>query len=113
MQATEDVNATEIYLVIDTNVFINNLPVLKQALACINADVARLNVVMLVPGIVVSELDYQKTSGKSIANESRRASSWLATEISRTASRVRGQAYTQTMLPSGDWRKRNGVSAAF
>jgi PIN domain len=113
IQATEDINATEIYLVIDTNVFIQHLLVLRQALTHINADVARLNVVMLVPGIVVSELDYQKNSTRKIANDSRKASSWLAGEIGNGTSRVSGQAYTQTLLPSGNWRQRSGVSLAF
>lgn len=110
MQATEYVNATETYLVIDTNVLIHHLLVLKQALSRINADATSLNVVMLVPGIVVSELDYQKDGARGIANDSRRASSWLAEEIGNGTSRVKGQAYTQTMLPSGDWRQRSGVS---
>jgi predicted ribonuclease YlaK len=109
IQANEDINAAEIYLVIDTNVLISHLLVLKQALARINTALSRLNVLMLVPGIVVSELDYQKNSAKGVANESRRASSWLASEIGNGSSRVRGQAYTQTMLSSGDWRQRSGV----
>jgi len=69
-----------------------------------------LNVVFLVPGIVVSELDYQKNSAKGIALDSRRASDWLAGEIGNGRGRVKGQAYSQTMLPSGDWRQRRGVS---
>lgn len=97
---------------IDTNILINHLLVLKQALSRINADISRLNVVMLVPGIVVSELDYQKNSARGVANESRKASSWLASEIGNELSRIRGQAYTQTMLPSGDWRQRSGVGTA-
>lgn len=71
-----------------------------------------LNVVMLVPGIVVSELDYQKNHDEGIALDSRRASEWLASEIGSGKGQVKGQAYSQTMLLTGDWRKRSGVSRA-
>jgi len=66
--------------------------------------------VMLVPGIVVSELDFQKNSARGIALDSRRASDWLASEIGSGRGRVKGQAYSQTMLFSGDWRERRGLS---
>ena len=62
LQASEDIYEAEIYLVVDTNVLIHRFPVLKQALAWINAGTNRLNVVKLIPGIVFSELDYQKNS---------------------------------------------------
>ncbi|KAF8591417.1 hypothetical protein K439DRAFT_894135 [Ramaria rubella] len=106
----DDDSVAEIYLILDTNILIHHLDVLKQALSLVGADPIRLNMVMLIPGIVVSELDYQKKSTRNIANESRKASDWLAREIGNSGGRVKGQAYTQTMLPSGDWRQRSGVS---
>jgi len=102
---------TEIYLILDTNILVHHLSVIKKTLSRMESDDTRLShVILLVPGIVVSELDFQKNSAKNIAYESRQASDWLAREIGNGKGRVKGQAYTQTTLPSGDWRQRCGLS---
>lgn len=68
-------------------------------------------IVLLIPGIVIAELDYQKNCKHGVAFESRKASEWLAGEIRSGQGIIKGQAYSQTLLPSGDWRQRAGVSA--
>ncbi|KAF8529046.1 PIN domain-containing protein [Hysterangium stoloniferum] len=111
LDVSEPDYVTEIYLILDTNILIHHLSVVKKTLSRMESDDTRLShVILLVPGIVVSELDFQKKSAKSIAYESRHASDWLAREIGNGKGRVKGQAYTQTTLPSGDWRQRCGLS---
>ena len=99
----------EIYIVLDTNVLLNHLSVVKRVVAAI--EVEKLPIVVLIPGIVVSELDKQKNSKRDIASAAREVSEWLARHIGSGMGRVKGQAYSQTVLPSGDWRQRVGVSS--
>lgn len=98
----------EIYIVLDTNILLNYLSTVKRAVAIIERE--HLPVVILIPGIVISELDFQKSSNRRISYDAREASDWLATHIGSGKGRVKGQAYSQTTLPSQDWRQRSGVS---
>ncbi|KIJ56698.1 hypothetical protein M422DRAFT_238313 [Sphaerobolus stellatus SS14] len=100
----------EIYIVLDTNILLNHLSVVKGVVTCIEAEKGRLPIVILIPGIVISELDFQKNSTRQIASAAREASKWLAKHIGSGRGRVKGQAYSQTKLPSGDWRQRVGLS---
>lgn len=68
---------------------------------------------LIIPGIVIAELDYQKKCERDIAFESRKASDWLAKEIRNGHGIIKGQAYSQTLLPSKDWRQRPGVSKVY
>ncbi|GJJ07481.1 hypothetical protein Clacol_001683 [Clathrus columnatus] len=111
MQDITQDDFVEIYIVIDTNVLISYLSALKDLVSILHSsDRSRMPIVLLIPGIVVAELDYQKNCKREIAFESRKASEWLAKEISNGQGIVKGQAYSQTLLPSGDWRQRVGLS---
>jgi hypothetical protein len=60
---------------------------------------------ILVPGIVISELDgLRKAKGRSCQSEAQDANRWAATELSKR-SVVRGQRDAATLVPGGSWRR--------
>ncbi|KDQ64609.1 hypothetical protein JAAARDRAFT_28248 [Jaapia argillacea MUCL 33604] len=109
--ANEDVEMRDsftqqtICLVIDTNILLHHLEALDSFTADI--DKFRLPVSIIIPGIVVEELDGQKKQNKDVLPWlARKASTWIL-EKYRLRRCVRGQAQSETCMSSGDWRKRD------
>ncbi|KAF8897639.1 PIN domain-containing protein [Infundibulicybe gibba] len=90
-------------IVVDTNILLGYLEVLKRFVA----DVERegLPVVLVVPGIVLHELDGQKNRGR-LAWFARRASGWLLKKIQERKT-IKGQANAETCKTSGNWKTRD------
>ncbi|KAL1747710.1 PIN domain-containing protein [Schizophyllum fasciatum] len=93
----------DLYLVLDTNILLHFFDVLVRFVD----DVERHGVplVVVVPGIVVRELDSQKNR-QDLSWGSRRASTWLLKKIHDKRSAVRGQALGDTMRSSRNWTVR-------
>ncbi|KAI0068791.1 hypothetical protein BV25DRAFT_1910536 [Artomyces pyxidatus] len=87
------------YLVLDTNIVLGHLDVLQQFVA--DAEAVDLPILIIVPGIVISELDGQKNR-KGLAWAARRASTWLLGRVKERRS-VKGQAHEETCKLSGRW----------
>jgi len=98
------------HIVLDTNTLISNL-INVQSLAD-KIEKHALPISIIIPGIVITELDSLKQGFKESAWRSRVASKWvlkklLERQATATPSSVRGQAFTETCLRSRDWRKRS------
>ncbi|KAJ7283534.1 PIN domain-containing protein [Mycena rebaudengoi] len=99
MQAPAE-NAT--CIVVDTNILLHSLGLLQQFVRDIER--AALPIIVVIPGIVVYELDGQKKSD-NLGWFSRRASEWMLEKVKQRRS-VRGQAAQETCKPSGSWKIR-------
>ncbi|KAI0052996.1 hypothetical protein FA95DRAFT_1482376 [Auriscalpium vulgare] len=100
-----------IYFVVDTNVVLHHLDVLQQFVADVEALPIELPLLLLVPGIVISELDHQKNRA-DLAWAARRASTWLLEKVKERRS-VRGQAHEETCKQSGKWNVRDQGEVGF
>lgn len=64
-----------------------------------------LSVCILLPGIVMSELDgLRKSEGRSCQSQAQDANRWAATELAKRGP-VKGQRDSATMAPGGSWRR--------
>lgn len=91
---------------LDTNVLLGYLDVLDQFIRDSESCLAPIQIV--VPGIVVQELDYQKCSRSAdLQWNARMASTWILEQLKRKRT-VKGQAYGETLQVSGTWKKRDG-----
>lgn len=110
------------YLILDTSLLLSSLKVLKQLAKFLKGNVEQCgSVELVIPGIVVQELDGLKdssrdehVSGRTLGQCSREASVWLLDELrerNRTGKGlVRGQALHETTQRSRNWKAReNGV----
>ncbi|TFK75805.1 hypothetical protein BDN72DRAFT_809450 [Pluteus cervinus] len=100
MQAPPSRNS--LFLVLDTNILLHYFEPITQFVE----DVERLSVpiLIIIPGIVVHELDGQKQRPE-LGWFSRRASTWLLKKIKERKS-IKGQANEETCSPSGSWKIR-------
>ncbi|KAF9008967.1 PIN domain-containing protein [Cyathus striatus] len=87
-------------VVIDTNILLHHLDVLKQFVEDIERRSFPLSII--IPGVVIYELDRQKNRN-GLAWYARRASSWLLEKVKEKRS-VRGQANEETCKLSGNWK---------
>lgn len=92
-----------ICLVIDTNILLHHLELIQRFVADIEQ--TSLRVAVIIPGIVVYELDGQKNRGK-LSWFARSASTWILEKFRQRKS-VRGQSHSETCMPSGSWKKRD------
>ncbi|KAH7105588.1 PIN domain-containing protein [Auriculariales sp. MPI-PUGE-AT-0066] len=117
IDATMDSNdATSRYLVFDTNVLISSLDVLVQVAQFVEERDVGLE--LLLPGIVIEELDRLKVktgsldsvTGRDVGTLARNASDFLLEHLRkrhRTGKGcVRGQAYRETLQSSSNWKHR-------
>ncbi|KAL1663342.1 PIN domain-containing protein [Schizophyllum commune] len=93
----------DLYLVLDTNILLHFFDVLVRFVEDVEKHGVPL--VVVVPGIVVRELDSQKNR-RDLSWGSRRASTWLLKKIHDQKSAVRGQALGDTMRSSKNWTVR-------
>lgn len=88
------------FVVVDTNILLHDFDVLVQFVE----DVERENVpvVIIIPGVVIQELDGHKRN-QSLRWFARRSSTWLLKKVQERRS-VKGQATEETLRRSGNWR---------
>ncbi|KAK0498644.1 PIN domain-containing protein [Armillaria luteobubalina] len=88
------------FVVVDTNILLHDFDVLVQFVE----DVERENVpvVIIIPGVVIQELDGHKHN-QSLRWFSTRSSTWLLKKVQERRS-VKGQATEETLRRSGNWR---------
>jgi len=120
------------YLVVDTNVLLRQLETLQQFVIDIEHHLT-LTLQIIIPGIVISELDRwvnvmysvmciinsgwtrHKTRDDKVAWAARLASTWLLEKV-RARRFVKGQTYEETCNASGKWNvngaKGSGVMAS-
>lgn len=97
--------------VLDTNVLISYLTLIQKLVQTL-ADRGRQDVVFVVPGIVVQELDglRGRKESRGLSYTARRANDWLLPLINRIAC-LRGQKTSET--PRGNWMyNREGVCSS-
>lgn len=93
--------------VLDTNVLISYLHLI-QKLVQTQIQQHRRDVTLLIPGIVIQELDGLRARKESVSNAARRANDWLLPLVNRVPC-LRGQKTTDS--PRGNWmHNREGVS---
>ncbi|KAL1675530.1 PIN domain-containing protein, partial [Schizophyllum commune] len=93
----------DLYLILDTNILLHFFDVLVRFVE--DVEKHGVSLVVVVPGIVVRELDSQKNR-RDLSWGSRRASTWLLKKIHDQKSAVRGQALGDTMRSSKNWTVR-------
>ncbi|KAF8663446.1 hypothetical protein AX16_001016 [Volvariella volvacea WC 439] len=91
-----------LFVVLDTNIVLHQFEAITQFVD----DIERLSlsVVVVIPGIVIYELDGQKNR-EDLAWVARRASSWLLKKVKERKT-VKGQANDETCKPSKNWKTR-------
>ncbi|KLO18095.1 hypothetical protein SCHPADRAFT_900080 [Schizopora paradoxa] len=100
-----DMQAPIYFLVLDTNVLLGYLEVLEQFVR--DCEKCGAPVQIIIPGVVVRELDGQKTSKSTeLGWNARMASTWILNELKEKRI-VKGQAYTETLQCSGTWKIRD------
>ncbi|KAG1752682.1 PIN domain-containing protein [Suillus paluster] len=90
-------------VVIDTNILLDNLDVIRAFVA--EVEEQGLPVMVIIPGVVIYELDGQKNRER-LSWFARRASSWLLKKVRERRS-VKGQALDETCKASRNWKKRD------
>ncbi|KZT41179.1 hypothetical protein SISSUDRAFT_1126735 [Sistotremastrum suecicum HHB10207 ss-3] len=102
-----------VFLIIDTNVLLNDISLVQSLAQQIIG--RRLPVVIIVPGIVIQELDSLKNGSDQKAWSSRYASRWLLAKVVERqkggSSAIRGQSLSETLQESRSWRFRNKGSS--
>ncbi|KAI9466886.1 PIN domain-containing protein [Lactarius psammicola] len=89
------------YLVVDTNILLHQLDALQQFVIDIEHHLP-LTLQIIIPGIVISELDRQKTRDDKVAWAARLASTWLLEKVKERRF-VKGQTHEETCRASGKW----------
>ncbi|KIY67945.1 hypothetical protein CYLTODRAFT_396174 [Cylindrobasidium torrendii FP15055 ss-10] len=91
------------FLVVDTNILIHHLDTLVQFVV----DVEKYDapVVVIVPGVVINELDGHKKN-RDLKWYISTASTWLLKKV-REHKKVRGQGTKETLRKSGNWRVKS------
>ncbi|KAI6130427.1 PIN domain-containing protein [Pisolithus croceorrhizus] len=89
-------------IVVDTNILLEFLDVLQTFVSEIEQ--RGLPVVLIIPGVVIYELDSQKNRD-GLSWFARRASTWLLRKVKERRS-VKGQALEETCKASRNWKKR-------
>ncbi|KAG6873743.1 hypothetical protein C0995_011562 [Termitomyces sp. Mi166 len=102
VEMTAPLSESSTLLVLDTNILIHHFDVLSQFVN--DAERYSLPVVVVIPGVVVYELDGQKNRD-GLAWFARRASTWLLEKI-KERKMIKGQANEETCKTSGNWKIR-------
>lgn len=89
-------------IVVDTNILLEFLDVLQTFVSEIEQQ--GLPVLLIIPGVVIYELDSQKNRD-GLSWFARRASTWLLRKVKERRT-VKGQALEETCKVSGNWKKR-------
>ncbi|KAG1872710.1 PIN domain-containing protein [Suillus tomentosus] len=90
-------------VVLDTNILLDYLDVIQVFVT--EVEERGLPVLIIIPGVVIYELDGQKNRER-LSWFARRASSWLLKKVKERRS-VKGQALNETCKASGNWKKRD------
>ncbi|KAG1892347.1 hypothetical protein F4604DRAFT_1698956 [Suillus subluteus] len=90
-------------VVLDTNILLDYLDVIQTFVT--EVEEQGLPVLIIIPGVVIYELDGQKNRER-LSWFARRASSWLLKKVKERRS-VKGQALNETCKSSGNWKKRD------
>ncbi|KAG2056323.1 hypothetical protein BDR06DRAFT_952798 [Suillus hirtellus] len=90
-------------VVLDTNILLEYLDVIQVFVT--EVEERGLPVLIIIPGVVIYELDGQKNRER-LSWFARRASSWLLKKVKERRS-VKGQALNETCKASGNWKKRD------
>ncbi|KAG2141799.1 PIN domain-containing protein [Suillus bovinus] len=90
-------------VVLDTNILLDYLDVIQAFVT--EFEEQGLPVLIIIPGVVIYELDGQKNRER-LSWFARRASSWLLKKVKERRS-VKGQALNETCKASGNWKKRD------
>lgn len=90
-------------VVLDTNILLDYLDVIQVFVT--EVEERELPVLIIIPGVVIYELDGQKNRER-LSWFARRASSWLLKKVKERRS-VKGQALNETCKASGNWKKRD------
>ncbi|KAJ7276514.1 PIN domain-containing protein [Mycena haematopus] len=101
MQAPVDERTT--CLVVDTNVFLEKQKLLETFVR--NVEKAALSIIVVIPGVVLHELDGQKKSDR-LGWFARQGSSWILEKVKEKSKTVRVQREKETCRPSGSWKIR-------
>jgi len=121
--------ADTIYLVVDTNILLGHIHILKNLVEDIAS--TRVPLVVICPGIVLNELDRctssilipesilmtlcwlessQKTKSDRLGRRARSATDWMLREVTRKdlpQSIVKGQAQQETCKSTKNWKTRD------
>ncbi|KAI0307290.1 PIN domain-containing protein, partial [Multifurca ochricompacta] len=97
MQASKET----FHLVVDTNILLHQLDALQQFVIDIEYHLP-FTLQIIIPGIVISELDKQKTRDDKVAWAARLASTWLLEKVKERRF-VKGQTHEETC---GKWNVR-------
>ncbi|KAJ7904634.1 PIN domain-containing protein [Mycena olivaceomarginata] len=101
MQAPVD--ESTICLVVDTNVLLEKQKLLEQFVRDVEKTAQRI--VVIIPGVVLHELDGQKKSDR-LGWFARRASGWILEKVKDKRKAVKVQTERETCKPSGSWKVR-------
>ncbi|EJD53738.1 hypothetical protein AURDEDRAFT_110500 [Auricularia subglabra TFB-10046 SS5] len=112
-----DAKAEKRYLALDTNVLVSCLRLVQELGEFVEEHA--LGVEFLIAGVVVEELDNLKKrgtgkmdgqTGKDLGLAARAASNWLLDNLRHRHKTgkglIRGQAFSETLQPSGTWKSR-------
>ncbi|KIO12699.1 hypothetical protein M404DRAFT_959495 [Pisolithus tinctorius Marx 270] len=89
-------------IVIDTNILLEFLDVLQTFV--LDIEQQKLPVLLIIPGVVIYELDSLKNRD-GLSWFARRASTWLLSKVKERRT-VKGQALGETCKASRNWKKR-------
>ncbi|KAG0709744.1 PIN domain-containing protein [Suillus ampliporus] len=92
-----------IVVVLDTNILLDYLDVIQAFVA--EVEEQGLPVMVIIPGVVIYELDGQKNRER-LSWFARRASTWLLKKVKERRT-VKGQALDETCKASRNWKKRD------
>ncbi|KAI0251273.1 PIN domain-containing protein [Lactifluus subvellereus] len=93
------------HLVVDTNILLHQLDALQQFVIDIEQHLP-FTLQIIIPGIVISELDGQKTRNDKVAWAARLASTWLLEKV-KERRLVKGQTHEETCKASGTWNVKD------
>jgi len=94
-----------LHLVVDTNILLHQLDALQQFVVDIERYLP-FTLQIIIPGIVISELDRQKTRDDQVAWAARLASTWLLEKVKERRF-VKGQTHEETCKASGKWNVKD------
>lgn len=104
----QPVAADAIYLVVDTNVLLDHIRILRNFVE--DVAFAKVPITVICPGIVLHELDRQKTESDSLGRRARIATDWMLREVTRKdllQPIVKGQAQKETCKSTKNWKVKD------
>ncbi|KAJ3568610.1 hypothetical protein NP233_g5605 [Leucocoprinus birnbaumii] len=100
--------ADAIFLVVDTNILLDHLRILRSFVEDIAF--AKVPITVICPGIVLHELDRQKTESDTLGRRARKATDWMLREVTRKdllQPIVKGQAHRETCRSTKSWKVKD------